>query len=787
MSEKSKVIDQNDLMSHQDDFLSSLWFGEEVSWAKEDKLDEKIEIDYDDSVVHVPKSKSKVEKSSQKFEKKVFPNPQEKKEKVIVNPKPQQPVEPVEKVKITINFPSKNSNKSSNSSQAWKTNSSNANSNWKTFSKDKKFSDRYSSNQNSWTQNSQNWFKKPFDKSKQDFWKKGNEWQNKKFKKWQTQQKPVAFQPPKEAKSSDTLVKKSNISMGESITVKEFSEKIGLPLAEVIKTLLKNKILLWANWNLDFDTASLIWAELEVVVEKQWATSSITDLLEWNINSILDQDKDSIGLETRAPIVTIMGHVDHWKTKLLDYIRSTKVVEWEAGWITQSIWAYQADYNWEKITFIDTPWHELFTSLRARGSKVADIVIIVVAADEGIKQQTIEAINHAKDANVPIIVAITKIDRQNLLPDDMLFASLSEHGLTPEAWGWETVVVKISAFSGEWIDNLLEMIILQSQLLDLKYNPARNWIWVVLEANKDVKKWNLTSIILMSWTLKVGDIVVIHNTSWKVRKLYDHLWKEIKLLKWGQPAQMMWITDLPEPGRILEVVENEKQAQKRISSLQETDEKSNSLQNILSKISQWESTTLKLILKSDSFWSLEAVKYAIEKISLPENIDIKIVHSDVWNVSDSDLPLAQASGAIMLGFNITVPHIIMKKAEQQKLTIKTFDIIYQLIEYIESIAQGLVKVEEKEVIIWNFNILWVFFKRWDEMILGWKVLDWKIKNWARFRSYHWNELLWGWRITSLKIEKENVDEVSQWHECWIRVKVDKKPDINDRLEVYIME
>ncbi len=546
---------------------------------------------------------------------------------------------------------------------------------------------------------------------------------------------------------------------------------------------------------IDFDTAVLIAEEFGVKVKKEEKGLDIQDLIEWNLQKILDMDKDAEVLEERPPIVTIMWHVDHGKTKLLDYIRKTNIVEREAWWITQSIWASQIEFNWKKITFIDTPWHELFTELRARWAKITDIAIIVVAADEGVKPQTIEAVNHAKDAWVPIIVAITKIDKPNA-NIEMVKWQLSEIGLIPTDWWGDTEVVPVSAVTWEWVDELLELILLQAEILELKYNPNRPWVWVILESHKDVKKWVVASIILMTWTLKVWDPILVFDTWWKVRKLISWRWEDLKEIRWWDPAQILWIEHVPQPGRIVEVVSSEKEARQKAEKLKEmltSYEKKSVLTNILEKIQKWDKLQLKLIFKADSWWSLEALKSALNKVDFPENVEPKIIHSDVGPVSDSDVILAEASEAVIIWFNVPLSSAIKKKADNLKVDIKNFNIIYEVIDYLQNLSQWLVKPEEKEVYLWKLEVLWIFYKKWNEMIVWGKVIDGKVLNGAYFRLHRKDkesgqlQEIWGGKIISLKRETENVDEVRQWYECGLKVKTSKKIQLGDIMEFYIIE
>lgn len=597
----------------------------------------------------------------------------------------------------------------------------------------------------------------------------------------------------KEASVWGNLVKKQEIIIGDSITVKEFSEKMGVSFNELMKKFLQNKIMVNINSSIDFDTANLIGEELGVKVKKEATSISVDDMLEGNINAILEADKEAETLLKRPPVITIMGHVDHGKTKLLDYLRKTNVVSGEAGGITQSIGASQIVHNGEKMTFIDTPGHELFTSLRARGAKITNIVVIVVAVDDGIKQQTVEAINHAKAAGVPIIVAITKIDK-GMGNMDNIKSQLAEHGLTPEEWGGNVPLVPVSSMTGQGIDDLLDTITLHSEILELKYNPNRNGVGIVLEATKDSKQWVLSTILLLTGKLNVGDIIMIHNTYGKVRKMLDWTGKETKHVEGGDPVMILGLSDIPEPGRVAEVVANERDAQNKIAKILELDKEKQAeswLAQLMSKIQSGDTAQLNIIIKADSFGSLEAAKHAIDNIVAPENLSIKIVHSDVGNFGESDLALGQASSALLLGFNITVKAGLVKKAEQLKLTLKNYDIIYEMIDYIEQILQGMIVIEEKEVYIGKLNVLGVFYKKEKEMIIGGKVIDGKIKNGASFRIYHGEgdeaEVYATGKITSLKRENDNVDEVAVGYECGMKVRVSKKITEGETLEFYVME
>lgn len=594
---------------------------------------------------------------------------------------------------------------------------------------------------------------------------------------------------PKEHKVSDALIKKSLITIGDSITVKEFSEKMGIPLPEVVKKMLINKIICWVTTSIDFDTASLIASEFNIEVIKQTQSMTLETLLAWNLQSILESDKDCVDPQVRPPIVTVMWHVDHGKTSLLDYLRKTSIVSWEAWGITQSIGASTITHSNKKITFIDTPWHQLFTALRARGAKLTNIAIIVIAADDWIKQQTVEAINHAKEWGVPIIVVATKIDKADA-DIERIKSQLTEHDLTPEERGWTTPLLWISSKTGQWIDELLDLILLQAEIMDLKYNPHRTAVWVVLDAQKDPRQWVKTSMIVMTWHLKVGHIISVHTMYGKIKKIYDRTGKEVKEATGWDPVVVLWLSEVPEPWRIIEVVQSEKSAITKINLIKEQEtlnEKKIWLEWLLHRLAQGERTELKLILKADGPSSLEALKYAIDSLPLPENIFIKKVHCDVGNFTDSDLSLAKAADALLIGFNITMNVMFKKKADMIKVTAKAFDIIYELTDYIEAILKWMIKVELKEVVIGSLNVLWVFYKKEKMQIIGGKITEWKAANGAFFRVIRWDEILTNGKITSLQKEQQSVQEIAQGHECGMKVTVSKKILEWDQLELFVME
>lgn len=605
-------------------------------------------------------------------------------------------------------------------------------------------------------------------------------------------QQPATSKVQKEATTSANLVKKTEFFMDDKISVKEFSEKMWVPLVEVMKKLMENKIMTSLNSSLDFDTAMLIGVEFGVEVKKNETHLDMESFMSWDLQKILDLDKEAPVLLERSPVVTVMGHVDHGKTSLLDYLRKTGVADGEAGGITQSIGASMVEYNGKKITFIDTPGHELFTSLRARGAKLTNIAIIVIAADDSVMPQTIESINHAKASWVPIIIAITKIDKpgKNL---EQIKSDIAAQGLTPEEWGWETPIIGISSKTGQWIDELLEQVLLQAEMLELKYNPHRAAVGVVVDSYKDPKQGVVASMIVLTGTLQMWNIILAYNTYGKIKRMQNWMGKPVQKVVWGEPVQVLGFPDLPEAGRIVEVVNNEKEAQTKVAKIQDQESSKSPEGAVQEFLSQLKSagdnkiSELKLILKAEGASSLEALTQAVQGLSLPKNVVIKIVHSDVGHFTESDVSLAQVSKSLLIGFNVSINSILKKKAEQQKVEIKSFDIIYELTDYLSNLLQWMIEIEQEEVTVGKLEVLGIFFTETREMTIGGMVIEGKIKNKLKFRIHRGEEIIGWWEILSLQRNKDQVKEVSAGEDCGMKVKIWKKIIEGDILEFYEMQ
>ncbi len=609
---------------------------------------------------------------------------------------------------------------------------------------------------------------------------------------------PQRVKVQKIATTSANLVKKTEVFIDDKITVKEFSEKMWVPLPLLMKKLIENKIMTGITASLDFDTAALIALEFDVLIKKHDDTVDVQTFMSGDLQAILDLDKEASTLLPRSPIVTVMWHVDHGKTSLLDYLRHTVIAEWEAGGITQWIWASVVEHDGKKICFIDTPGHELFTSLRARWAKLTNIAIIVIASDDSVMPQTIESIWHAKDSGVPIIVAITKIDKPGK-KIDQIKQDLAKYGLIPEDWWWDTPMIGISSKTGQGIPELLEAVLLQTEMLDLKYNPDRSAVWVVVDAHKDPKQWVVSTIIIMTGTLHVWDTIVAYNTTGKIRRMQNRKGQSVKSVSWWEPVQVLGINQLPEPGRIVEVVKNEKEAHEKITLIQEhvhKHTKSSVVQQFISQLQSWKVwAELKLILKSDGSSSLEALQQAVSGIELPKNVTIKIIQANVGHFSDSDLSLAQASGALLLGFNISINAILKKKADNLKIEMKNFDIIYELTEYLSKLLLGMVEIEQHEVMFSKLEVLGIFFTKNKDMTIWGKIMMWKLHGKPKFTvmrpapdgTPEGEDIFCTGTVVSIHKNKDQIKETPEGEECGLKVLTSKKIEIGDILEFFEMQ
>lgn len=579
------------------------------------------------------------------------------------------------------------------------------------------------------------------------------------------------------------------IEIPDSISVKEFAEKTGLGAARIIGVLMKNGVLANINQQIDFDTAAIIAADLGIELKRKRSGAALSDLYEGNVSAILKEDDESV-LKPRPPVVVIMGHVDHGKTKLLDYIRNSHVMDSESGGITQHIGAYQVTKNDRKITFLDTPGHEAFTAMRARGAKLTDIAILVVAADEGVKPQTIEALNHAKEAGVPIIVALNKMDKPGAQPDRVK-GELAEYGLQPEEWGGTTVMVPISALTGLGIDQLLEMILLTADMLNLKANPDREGVATVVEAHLDKSLGPVATVVVNAGTLHLMDNVVIGTTHGRLKTMKDHLGRNMREAPPSTPVFLAGLSSTPQSGDILHVVADEKIA--RIRALQigamkteAAKEQALGLDQILIKINEGKLKLLKFVLKADTQGSLEAIKYALSQVK-DDNVSFKIIHAGVGNITEGDVIMAAASGGLVIGFHVTIQSQVQRTAEKEGVKVALYDIIYKLLEDLKNILSGLLEPEIIEIILGRTEVRQIFLTKKKEQIIGCRVLSGKVENKSKIRIMRNDVKVGDGEVATLRFIDKVVSEIAEGNECGILYRGDVVVQPGDILECYKIE
>ncbi|KKI92609.1 translation initiation factor IF-2 [Bacillus sp. SA1-12] len=591
------------------------------------------------------------------------------------------------------------------------------------------------------------------------------------------------FQQPMQPKPKKELP--SKITFTGSLTVGELASKLGKEPSEIIKKLLLLGTMATINQELDKDSIELIAGEYGVEVEEE----IVFEKTEFEKYQEEDREED---LQLRPAVVTIMGHVDHGKTTLLDSIRNTKVTEGEAGGITQHIGAYQIVANDQKITFLDTPGHAAFTTMRARGAQVTDITILVVAADDGVMPQTIEAINHAKAAEVPIIVAVNKIDKPTANPDRVM-QELTEHGLVPEAWGGDTIFVPVSALTGQGLDELLEMILLVTEVEELKANPNRRATGTVIEAQLDKGRGSVATLLVQNGTLRVGDPIVVGNTFGRVRAMVNDIGRRVKEAAPSTPVEITGLNDVPLAGDQFMVFEDEKQArqvgearaQKQLDA-QRSEGSKLSLDDLFEQIKQGEIKDINLIVKADVQGSVEALAAALQKIDV-EGVRVKIIHTGVGAITESDIILAAASNAIVIGFNVRPDNGAKKTADVEEVDIRLHRIIYKVIEEIESAMKGMLDPEFEEKVIGQVEIRQTFKVSKIGTIAGAYVTEGKITRESGVRLIRDGIVIYEGEIDTLKRFKDDVKEVARNYECGITIKNFNDIKEGDIIEAYVME
>lgn len=572
----------------------------------------------------------------------------------------------------------------------------------------------------------------------------------------------------------------------EMISVKELSEKIGKPAAEIIKKLFLLGIMATINQEIDFDTCELIASEYNIELEQR-LSKSFEDVLHDSADEADDPDQ----LVERPPVVTIMGHVDHGKTSLLDAIRNSSVTEGEAGGITQHIGAYTVTCNGRTITFIDTPGHEAFTSMRARGAQVTDIVILVVAADDGIMPQTVEAINHAKAANVPIIVAINKMDRETANPERVK-QQLTEHGLVSEEWGGDTICVPVSAKTQMGLDSLLEMVLLEADVLELKANPNRLAKGTIIEAELDKGRGPIATVLVQNGTLKIGDTIVAGTAYGRVRAMVDDKGKRVTKAGPSQPVEVLGFSEVPAAGDILNVAEIDKlsrQVAEERRDKQKAEQLKNlskvSLDDLFSQIAEGQIKDLNIIVKADVQGSVEAVKQALEKLSNDE-VRVRCIHGGVGAITGSDIMFASASNAIIIGFNVRPDAAARAAAEKEKVDMRLYRIIYNAIEDIEKAMKGMFKPVYEENTLGRISVRNTFKVSGVGTIAGAYVQDGKVTRNAQIRVVRDGIVIHEGKIASLKRFKDDAKEVAAGYECGIGIENFNDIREGDTIEAFEM-
>jgi translation initiation factor IF-2 len=620
-------------------------------------------------------------------------------------------------------------------------------------------------------------------KSKKDFWEESNQNRlNVRSRKGKKGKQSSVQQP-----AAPIPERKKAITMGDIITVKELSEKIGIQVAEIIKKLLSLGVLATINQELDYDTANLIASEFNIELERKAVKSYEEQLEEADIAEDAEED-----LVERPPVVTVMGHVDHGKTSLLDAIRNSHVTDVEAGGITQHIGAYTVNIKGKTITFLDTPGHEAFTSMRARGAQVTDVAILVVAADDGVMPQTVEAINHAKAAKVPIIVAINKMDKPSANPDRVK-QELTEHGLVVEEWGGDTIAVPVSALKKEGIDDILEMILLVAEVQDLKANPNRRAKGTIVEAQLDKGRGPVATILVQNGTLRVGDSVVAGTTYGRVRAMMDDKGRRIKQAGPSTPVEVLGLNDVPDAGDIMYAVEDDKLA-KQVSEERKANAKAQqvkvtsktTLDELFSQLKEGEVKDLNLIIKADVQGSVEAVRQSLEKLS-NDQVRVRSIHGGVGAITESDVMLATASNAIIIGFNVRPSANSIELAEKEGIDIRTYRVIYNAIEDIEAAMKGMLDPEFKEVVIGHASVRATFKVSGAGTIAGSYVTDGKITRNAEVRVVRDGIVVHEGKIDSLKRFKDDVREVASNYECGIGLENFNDIKEGDVIEAFIQE
>ena len=594
--------------------------------------------------------------------------------------------------------------------------------------------------------------------------------------------KPVNIQP----KPEPVVEKVTSIELPETVTIKELADKMKIPAAQIIKKLFLEGKMYNVNSDITYDEAEEIALEYDILCEHEVVVDVIEEMLK-------EEDENEADLEPRPPVVCVMGHVDHGKTSILDAIRKTSVTSGEAGGITQHIGAYVVEVSGQKITFLDTPGHEAFTAMRLRGAQSTDIAILVVAADDGVMPQTIEAINHAKAAEIDIIVAINKIDKPSA-NIDRVKQELTEYGLIAEDWGGTTIMVPVSAHTGEGLQDLLDMILLDAEVKELKANPNRKGRGLILEAQLDKGRGPVATVLVQKGTLNVGDNVTVGTAFGKIRAMIDDKGRRVKKAGPSTPVEILGLNEVPQAGEVFIATETEKEARamaetfiatKREKMLADTKSKL-SLDGLFDQIQAGQIKDLNIIVKADVQGSVEAVKQSLAKLSNDE-VAVKVIHGGVGAINESDVTLASASNAIIIGFNVRPDNQAKVVAEQEKVDLRLYRVIYNAIEDIEAAMKGMLEPTFEEKIIGHAEVRQTYKVSGVGTIIGGYVQDGKIVRNCKVRLLRDNVVIHEGELASLKRFKDDVKEVNSGYECGMSF--EKYNDIKegDQIEAFVME
>jgi len=583
----------------------------------------------------------------------------------------------------------------------------------------------------------------------------------------------------------------NKLELPASIVVRDLAQKIEKSPIDLIKKLMSNGVMATINQAVDFDTAAIVVAEYGFEAVPEAVEEAVVETGEVPLWRQRIAREDESKLINRPPVVTILGHVDHGKTSLLDVIHETNVAGGEAGGITQHIGAYQVENRGRLITFLDTPGHAAFTQMRARGAQGADIVVLVVAADDGVMPQTREAIAHAKAARVPILVALNKIDKANANPERVK-QQLADQELVPDDWGGNTMVIPVSAKQKQGIEDLLEGILLVADNTSIKANPGGKVIGTVIEAELDKSKGVMATLLIQNGTLESGDIVVAGTAHGKLRALSDYNGKPVKKAGPSTPVAVMGLNDVPSAGDVFEVVDSEREARAIVTQRSETAKslaqtrKKVSLEDLFASVQAGEARELNLIVKADVQGSLDPIVSELNKLGEGE-IGIKILYSETGNIGENDVMLASASNAIIIGFNVQADVSARRIAEKEGVDIRLYEIIYRMTEDIEKALKGMLEPEVKEKVIGRAQVLAVFTASKFGKVAGCRVTDGELRRNAKVRLYRGTDLVFEGEMGSLRHEKDDVKEVRQGFECGVGFKSFNDIQVGDQLVCYVIE